>query len=150
VSDRPNRGAPLVAIVDDEVDIVTYLQTALEDEGLEVLTITEAESALKRLREARPDLICLDLLMPMLGGISLYAAMAVDPDLGSCPVVMMSGLEVRADLPALLERAGHLAPPAAFVEKPIDIVALVDVVHGLIGDCPAGAPASSGREGAIV
>lgn len=129
---RPDRRAPLVAIVDDEVDIVTYLRLALEDQGFEVLEITDAERALDQLRAAGPDLICLDLLMPRHGGISVYSEVLEEPGLEGCPVVMMSGLEVRSELPALLERAGGLPLPVAFVEKPIDIGELLAVIVSVV------------------
>ena len=123
--------APLVAIVDDEKDIVTYLRFALEDHGYRVMTITDSSTALERLIAAGPDVICLDLLMPKHTGVALYAEIIRHPDLAGCPVLIMSGLTPREDLPKLLEEAGGLPPPAWFVEKPIKAAQLLDALSEL-------------------
>ena len=123
--------APLVAIVDDEKDIVTYLRLVLEDNGYRVLTVTESSTALERLVAAEPDVVCLDLLMPKHTGVALYAEIIRHPDLAGCPVLIMSGLTPREDLPKLLEEAGGLPPPAWFVEKPIKAAQLLDALSEL-------------------
>jgi DNA-binding response OmpR family regulator len=124
--------APLVVIVDDEVDITTYLRFALEEHGFRVATFSDAESAKVALEMAEPDAICLDLLMPKHSGLSLYKAIVESPRLCTCPVVIMSGLAVRADLPGLLERAGKLPWPAAFIDKPIDIKDFVSILESFL------------------
>jgi CheY-like chemotaxis protein len=120
-----NDRSPLVVIVDDEVDITTFLRLALEEHGYRVLTFEDAESAQASLQECEPDLVCLDLLMPRSTGLSLYAHIAGHPRLSRCPVVIISGLAVRNDLPRMLQRAGNLPLPAGFIDKPIDIDELV-------------------------
>jgi DNA-binding response OmpR family regulator len=131
--------APLVVIVDDEVDITIFLRAALEEHGYRVATFSDAESARSELEELEPDLICLDLLMPRHTGLSLYAEIANNPRLGRCPVVIISGLTVRNDLPKMLERAGELPMPAGFIEKPIDIDELLQSLGALLGE-DAGVP----------
>jgi len=123
---------PLVVIVDDEVDITTYLRLALEEHGFRVAAFSDAESAEAALEAGEPDAICLDLLMPKHSGLSLYKAIVESPRLHSCPVVIMSGLAVRGDLQALLERAGGLPWPAAFIDKPIDIDEFISTLESLL------------------
>jgi len=134
----PSRGVPTVAIVDDEEDITTYLRIALEDEGYRVVTTTDAAGALELLSLSRPDLICLDLLMPEQTGISLYASLVKHEQLAHVPIVILSGLTNREGLPAMLKQANELPEPAAFIEKPVDIEQFLRTVRQLLE--PGGEP----------
>ncbi len=124
--------APLVAIVDDEKDIVTYLRLALEDNGFQVFPITESATALERLAAAEPDVVCLDLLMPNHTGVALYAEIIRHPDLAGCPVLIMSGLTPKEDLPQILEEAGNLPQPAFFIEKPIRVELFIEALSEIL------------------
>jgi CheY-like chemotaxis protein len=57
-----------VLIVDDEPDIRLFLKTVLEDAGFNVMTANNGKHALERIKECKPDLISLDLVMPKMGG----------------------------------------------------------------------------------
>jgi CheY-like chemotaxis protein len=129
---NPEYEPPVVAIVDDEEDITTYLRIALEDEGYSVVTTTDAGGAMELLCGTRPSLICLDLLMPGQTGLSLYANLVKHPVLRGVPVVMLSGLTNRDGLPAILLQAGNLPQPASFIEKPVDIEQFINVVKRLL------------------
>jgi DNA-binding response OmpR family regulator len=124
---------PSVAIVDDEEDITTYLRIALEDAGYRVVTINAAAGAVALLENEKPDLICLDLLMPEQTGASIYAELKGHPRLGSVPILILSGLADREELPSLLHEAGSLPEPADFIEKPVDIRAFLGVVERVLG-----------------
>ena len=128
----PQCEAPIVAIIDDEEDITTYLRIALEDEGYRVVTYTDAAGAIEQLELAAPDLICLDLLMPGQTGISLYANLIEHPRLSRVPVVMLSGLTDGEGLPGILADAGGLPQPASFIEKPVDIEQFILVINHLL------------------
>jgi len=124
--------APLVVIVDDEVDIVTYLRFALEEHGFRVAAFFDAETAKRALEDSEPAAVCLDLLMPKQTGLSLYKAIVESPRLRRCPVIIISGLAVRSDLPGLLKRAGGLPFPAAFIDKPINIDDFISTLDSIL------------------
>jgi CheY-like chemotaxis protein len=124
--------APLVVIVDDEVDIGTYLRLALEEHGFRVATFSDAESAEAALEISEPAAICLDLLMPKHSGLSLYKTIVENPRLHGCPVIIMSGLAVRGELPELLQRAGGLPTPEVFIDKPINIDDFISTLESLL------------------
>ena len=134
----PRPGAPTVAIVDDEEDIITYLRVALEDAGFRVVSTTDAAGALELLGRSGPDLICLDLLMPEQTGISLYASLVRHERLGRVPIVILSGLTNREGLPQILQQADGLPEPAGFIEKPVDIDHFLRTVRQLLeaGEAP--------------
>jgi chemotaxis family two-component system response regulator PixG len=129
----PQQTRPLVAIVDDEVDITTYLSVALEDHGYQVVACNDAERAVESLAGSRPDVILLDLLMPLVTGVSLYGALAAHPALRETPIVILSGLDVRHELPDLLREGGDLPPPRAFIDKPVDVEEVLLVLEEVVG-----------------
>lgn len=132
--------APLVAVIDDEEDVLTYVRVALEDHGYRVVATTEPTEALELLQRSGPDLICLDLLMPERSGISLYSALTRHPELKHVPVVILSGLAVGDELPRILEQSGGLPRPARFIEKPADIEQFLTIVDEIIDRSEARKP----------
>ena len=67
-----------IMVVDDEPDIITYLTTLLEENGYETESAKDGVDGLKKIRESRPDLVCLDILMPEKSGIGLYRELKKD------------------------------------------------------------------------
>ncbi|WP_093520753.1 response regulator [Stigmatella erecta] len=77
-------------LVDDEAAIVEALQDILSDEGYAVEAAFNGEEALQRLHAARPDLMLMDLMMPVMDGRELLRRVRQDPSLHDLPVVVMS------------------------------------------------------------
>lgn len=121
----------LVLIVEDEEDVAKYLAAALSDQGFETLTASDAASGLELATQRRPDLICLDLVMPGRAGLSLYREMRQTPGLEGVPIVVVSGL-VSADAAGKLGWDETLPLPDAFIEKPVNIPELVEAVRELV------------------
>jgi len=132
--------SPLVIIIDDEEDITTFLGMALEDSGYRVQTLNEATHAVELLRREKPDLLCLDLLMPEQTGASLYQEIRGDATLCKTPVLILSGLNAREELSALLHQDPTMEPPAGYLEKPLETETFLQLIQQLIGvgDTPDG------------
>jgi CheY-like chemotaxis protein len=82
-----------VLVVDDEALIAMALEAALEDEGYRVVTAANGKQGLERLAEAPcPDIVLLDMMMPVMNGPAMLKAMAADPSLRGIPVIVMSSL----------------------------------------------------------
>lgn len=77
-------------IVDDEVAIVEALQDVLVGEGYEVDTAYNGAEGLKRMQAARPDVVLLDMMMPVMDGRELLHRMRQDDGLKAIPVIVMS------------------------------------------------------------
>jgi CheY-like chemotaxis protein len=137
-----HRDPPLVAIIDDEEDVITYFAVALEDHGYRVVSTSDPAEAMDLLEASDPSVICLDLVMPEQTGISLYSALSRHPRLRDVPVLILSGLALSEDLPRILEEAGGLPAPAGFLEKPGRIEQFLATVDELAGN-----PASVGSRG---
>ena len=111
-----------ILVVDDEIGIRELLSEILKDEGYNVRVAENAASARAQRREARPDLVLLDIWMPDMDGISLLKEWAVSGQL-TMPVVMMSG---HGTIESAIEatRIGAFD----FLEKPISLPKLVATV----------------------
>ena len=81
-----------ILVVDDEPLIAVALEVALEDAGYEVVTAANGRQGLDCLAKARADLVLLDMMMPVMNGPAMLAAMAADPELAGTPVIILSSL----------------------------------------------------------
>jgi DNA-binding response OmpR family regulator len=138
-TDAATLGRPRVAVVDDEPDVLTFVRLALGDRGFDVLTLDRVEGALAALRAFGPDAVCLDLLMPERTGLSLLVEIRKDPDLARVPVLILSALNARNELLETLRREGLGPEPVAFVEKPLEMEALVRALSKCLGIAAGGA-----------
>jgi CheY-like chemotaxis protein len=82
----------IILVVDDEPLIAMALEAALEDAGYEVVTAANGRQGLERLAEARADLVLLDMMMPVMSGPAMLAAMVAQPELAEIPVIILSSL----------------------------------------------------------
>ncbi len=130
-----------VLIVDDSEESVVFLSEILEEHGYPYRVARNGKEAMKAMRESRPDLVLLDVMMPQKGGVAVFQEMKKDPELEKIPILIITGaseatgvdmktgeekpkesyaddftrrfgVEVRGQLQSLT--------PEAFIEKPID------------------------------
>ena len=108
-----------VVIIDDEPDVLDYLSTALTNSGFEVFSASNSLEGLKMIKEHRPDLVCLDILMPGKTGISIFKEIKLDDEFKNIPVLIISGLN--KDELFNEKEYKELEPPEGYIEKPIDL-----------------------------
>ena len=122
-----------VLIVDDEPDITTYLSMVLKANGYLSAVALDAGAGLETARDVRPDLICLDIMMPRESGISMYTQLKEDPALKNIPVMIISGVapEGKFDFRSYVPDKS-IPPPEHFMEKPINIDEYLKVIERLI------------------
>ena len=109
-----------VLIIDDEKATHDLLRRELSEEGYRVLHAAGGREGLKIAKEAKPDVITLDIIMPDLDGWSVLKALKDDPELREIPVVLVTIMGDR-DM-------GFALGAADFVTKPFDREALVRTV----------------------
>jgi DNA-binding response OmpR family regulator len=114
-----------VLIVDDNPDIVALLRANLRMAGFETSEARNGEVALRRIQEDRPDLILLDLMMPVLDGWGVLEALKHRS--GSPAVVVVTA----AESPANVDRAQRLGV-SGYVTKPFNLVSLLELVRSLV------------------
>jgi CheY-like chemotaxis protein len=113
-----------VLVVDDETAIADALQDILSMEGYEVVTALNGHEGLRLLNELKPDLVLLDLMMPVMDGRELLRRVQADPQLRGIPVVVMSAGRITEE-----ERR----TARAILAKPFALDALLRTVAQLAG-----------------
>jgi len=81
-------------VVDDEADIVTYLEQALSVHGYQVRSASNGADALERIRESIPDLILLDLRMPVMDGYEVIRRLKSDIVTMGIPIIVITASPV--------------------------------------------------------
>jgi CheY-like chemotaxis protein len=116
-----------VLVVDDSAVIRELITVNLQLEGLEVTAVEDGQAALDVVRQVRPDVITLDVVMPRLGGFEAVERLRSDPATAQIPVVIVTGRAQSADV----ER-GEALGVDAYLTKPFEPAQLVAVVRGLV------------------
>jgi len=118
--------SPRVLVVDDDPEIVDAVGEALQDDGYLVETATDGAAALKRVLEAPPDLIVLDVRMPNINGWEFCEIVRRQSHTRDVPVLFLTACsEVRDQITAMqVGGSDHLA-------KPFRLAALRDKVRSL-------------------
>jgi CheY-like chemotaxis protein len=117
---------PGVLVVDDDPDIRTFTEAALEDSGYEVRSAANGGVPLTLLQEWQPNVILLDLMMPCVDGWTFRQAQLVQERLAAIPLVVMSAGYRPQDEAQKLAAAATLA-------KPFDLDELLNTVARLTG-----------------
>ncbi len=79
-----------ILIVDDEPDILKVVQFRLSRRGYEVILATNGKEALEKIAQEKPDLVLLDVIMPVLDGLEVCKRLKEDESLKKIPVVMLT------------------------------------------------------------
>ena len=128
--------AKKILLVDDDSDIRTFVRTVLEENSYDAIEAVNGEEGYKKVKEEKPDLIILDVLMPRQSGIKMYRLLKINDELKSVPVIIFSAISKRTFLrsqEALAEFGGEKVPePEAYVEKPVEPQELADIVKTII------------------
>jgi CheY-like chemotaxis protein len=130
-----------VLVVDDEQSILIYLTTVLEDTGYAACSAIDGQEGLSVARREKPDLVCLDVMMPKRSGVSLYEQIKRDPDLRPIPVMFISAYNQIRDLrdPVAFRKMipdTAIPQPELCMEKPIKVPEFLKAVAELTGGTP--------------
>jgi len=113
-----------ILIVDDEPDVVSYLEMLLQDHGYTTVTADDGNEALELVRSERPDLVTLDISMPEASGTRFYRELKGDPEIGKTPVLVVTGVTGFGGDPygyeKFISRSKLVPPPEGFFPKPIE------------------------------
>ena len=110
---------PRILIVDDEPFNVDYLEQELEESGYELLTASNGQEALDQIRNASPDLVLLDIMMPVMDGFSVLEQVKADSAVRDIPIIIISA---NSDLKSVL--TGIQKGAEDYLPKPFEPVIL--------------------------
>lgn len=114
-----------ILVVDDEFDLTSTLKAVLEDRGYHVHTCATGREALECVRSARPDLVLLDVMIPLGSGYEVLDRLHASREFADTPVVLMNHVPPPADRPVRWK---------GFVKKPLSLGVVLEVVEKLAGD----------------
>ena len=116
-----------ILLVEDEHDIQDLLKFNLERESFSVSTADNGEDALAALKESKPDLILLDLMLPGISGLEVCRQLKAGDDTRHIPVLMLTAKDSEADIIAGLEMGA-----SDYVTKPFSPKVLVARIHAIL------------------
>jgi CheY-like chemotaxis protein len=122
-------GLQRVLVVDDDDVIRQLISVNLELEGFEVHTAVDGQDCLDRVKDVRPTVVTLDIMMPRMDGWEAAARLRADPDTSNIKVVLLSARAQEADL-----RRGDRIGVDAYLTKPFDPDVLVETVRRLAAE----------------
>lgn len=118
---------PRILAVDDTPENLEILRMRLEANGYEVVTAADGEEALAKVRDVKPDLILLDIMMPKLDGISVVRLLKQDISLQSIPVILVTAKADTRDVIEGLDAGGD-----DYLTKPFEHKALLARVRSML------------------
>jgi CheY-like chemotaxis protein len=122
-----------ILVIEDVANVRDLIEIALKFKGYPVITATNGEDALEKIKEQKPALIISDILMPKMDGYTLAQKLRTDPDTRQVPIIFVSATYITPDDKDFAYSLGV----ARFIEKPIDTEDfLLTVAEVLIQDGP--------------
>lgn len=116
-----------ILIVDDEVDFVDVLRTRLEGNKYQVLVAYDGEEAFERLKEDKPDLIILDIMMPKISGFDVCRKLKIDPNYKDIPIIMLTAKFQQID-----KNFGMAMGANGYIAKPFEPSVLLEKMRELL------------------
>jgi CheY-like chemotaxis protein len=120
-----------VLVVDDEPDVLLLCRVNLEFEGYEVMEAADGVEAMSRVRERRPDVILLDVMMPRMDGWQVLTELKADDQLADIPVVMLTAKVQDQD-----QIRGWSSGASEYITKPFSPLSLSQVLDDVLADGP--------------
>ena len=118
---------PTILVADDEPDLVTLVRYRLAKAGFHVLTAVDGGQALTMVKECMPQVVVLDVMMPVLTGIEVLDLLRADPRTAHIPVILISaGFEIDLIDPDVLTSADD------YIKKPFSPTALSDSITAIL------------------
>ena len=113
---------PKILLVDDDVDLVTVMRGTLESKAYEVIVAYNGQEGLEKAKKEKPDLVVLDILMPVADGFVFADQFRKDPLLAKTPVLALTSFSESLGQPFAFEVSEYIMKPI----KPRDLVAKVE------------------------
>lgn len=115
---------PVVLVIDDEVVYCDVIRLVLEDYGVDVLMAHSVSQAIDLIRDTRPDMFIVDIMMPDVDGLQFARRMRSDPIHGKEPILIASAKAMPGDREAALD-----AGASEFLTKPFTSKQLRDILR---------------------
>jgi len=113
---------PKILVIDDDVDLVAVMKGTLESKTYEVVVAYNGKEGLEKAKNEKPDLILLDIMMPVMDGFNFAEQFGKDPSLAKIPVLALTSFSDSLGQPFPFQVAEYLRKPL----KPKELIAKVE------------------------
>ena len=110
---------PKILVIDDDPDFVEATKLVLESKPYEVLTAVDGNDGLRKVKEEKPDVILLDIIMPTKDGFVVCDQLKKDPELSKIPVIMLTSLMQRMAETSLSQSQAMAIEAEDYIDKPV-------------------------------
>ncbi len=117
-----------IMVADDNPDIVTIIKTILEEKGYVVLSAFSGQEVLSLLKEQKPDLILLDIMMPQMDGLEVLTRLKEDPGTASIPVILLTAKVQYEDI-----LGGYKTGADYYITKPFTPTQVLEGINLFLG-----------------
>ncbi len=122
-----------ILIIDDEPDVAVYLETILSTNNYRAYASYDIKSAMEQVENIRPDLICLDIMMPQETGFSFYKRLRQKKEYDSIPVIIISGAIDNGEFEFRKYVSDEsIIPPEFYLEKPVVVDDYLEKIKSLL------------------
>jgi len=118
-----------ILLVDDDADFVESTKIVLESKPYEVVVAVNGDEGLRKAREENPDLILLDIIMPVEDGFTAAEQLKEDPKLARIPVLMLTSYSSKGAGTSIPRSRGYDLEAEDYIDKPVspqDLLAIVE------------------------
>jgi len=122
-----------VLIVDDDPDLVETVCMMLEDKGYEVGKAYDGVEGKEAIKERRPDLLVLDVMMPRKDGYKLCAELKADKATRDIPIILLTAVGEAVPTTSYTHAQGMSTEAEEYIPKPVDSKTLVEAVDSFFG-----------------
>jgi DNA-binding response OmpR family regulator len=116
-----------IMIVDDETQLVDFIRLRLEKEEYQVAVAYDGEEALQKIRQEKPDLIILDLMLPKMDGYMICSLFKRDKRFADVPIILFTARSQEEDI-----KLGEKVGADAYITKPYEPQILLDKIKELL------------------
>ena len=108
-----------ILLIDDDIDFIESTKTVLEREPYDIIVAYNGDEGLQKAREENPDLILLDVIMPVKDGFTAAEQLKKDPQLSKIPTLMLTSFSARRGETAIPVSRGFTLEVEDYIDKPI-------------------------------
>ena len=108
-----------ILLIDDDDDFVESTKIVLESKPYEVIVAHEGDEGLRKAREENPDLILLDVIMPVKDGFTAAEQLKKDPQLSKIPVLMLTAFAAMGGKTSIPVSRGYTLETEDYIDKPV-------------------------------
>ncbi|MFC1874396.1 response regulator [Chloroflexota bacterium] len=106
-------------VVDDDADFVESTKIVLESKNYEVIVAVNGDDGLRKAKKESPDLIILDIIMPVEDGFTAAEQLKSDPKLAKIPVIMLTSYSAKGAETSIPRSRGFSLEADDYIEKPV-------------------------------